>query len=85
MSKEWKYLTHINDMDDRNYDQSTKDFDGAGWYLKEIYSKRCPRGCCYDNCVRWTPAQQVVESIKEEMKLVCERLKEAKEKAKNAV
>lgn len=82
--KKWQYLTHIDDMNDKDYRVSTKNFEGEGWYLRETYTKRCPRNCCDDYCVKWTPAKEVVVDIKEEMKLVCERLKEAKEKAKNA-
>lgn len=84
MCEKWVYVNLQSYMDDKGYRVSTKNWNGPGWYLQKTYSKLCPRGCCYDNCIEWSPAKEVVESIKEEMILVCKRLKEAKEKAKNA-
>lgn len=54
-------------------------FVGPGWYWQETGQQRCPRGCCYDSFIDFTPASTRVEEIKEQMRELAEEIRQARE------
>ena len=40
---------------------------GPGKYLLLEYSKRCPRGCCYDDVRELVPGEQAVRELQKEI------------------
>lgn len=68
------------EKDDWSSDVQVGTYEGEGWYMMISYSKRCPRGCCYDTVYEVIPASQVAEELKEEMIKLADMLKEARNK-----
>lgn len=50
---------------------------GPGWYYILSYSQRCPRGCCYDDCIEVLSADEAVEAFREEIGDLAHELEQA--------
>jgi ribulose 1,5-bisphosphate carboxylase large subunit-like protein len=40
---------------------------GPGWYLFSTWQQRCPRNCCYDDCIGTTLAADLIEERQHEI------------------
>lgn len=75
---QWKYISDIYKetsgyrVVDLGY--NTK----PGNYYVETWSQKCPRGCCYDDCIRIIFSANRIIEIKEKIKELAEDLKHAK-------
>ncbi len=47
------------------------------YYLRE-YTQRCPKGCCYDNVFELSSVEEEISELKEQMRDLANRLKEAR-------
>jgi hypothetical protein len=59
--------------------QDVKAWTGDGHYYVRTYSQRCPKGCCYDSVIELTTPEDEATEIKDQMKELAARLREARQ------
>jgi hypothetical protein len=83
MSANWHYFLTESEADEfgrREADIRRCEWHGPGWYWAEYSTQRCPRNCCYDSVVTLEYATKRTQTIRDEMRELAEKLKEAKDK-----
>lgn len=75
----WRFFKDEQEFSKERRRATRGEFKGAGWYLCVEYLERCPRNCCYDECLDKLHSEDVVEEVRKTMREWASLLKTARE------